>query len=78
MPEPETKEPKPLFTPEQLVTPPSCPPLVGGFGPETPEAKEAREAAGDPPPKPFKLPQYEKPAEGHHGIRPQGAVPARK
>lgn len=38
------------FPPEQLVTPPSCPPLVGGFGVETPEAAEAREAAGLPKP----------------------------
>ena len=33
------------FTPEQLATPPSCPPLVGGFGEETPEVAEAREAS---------------------------------
>jgi hypothetical protein len=41
---------QPLFTPEQLATPPSCPPLVGGFGTETPEQQQAREAAGLPPP----------------------------
>jgi hypothetical protein len=33
------------FTPEQLATPPSCPPLVGGMGPETPEVAKARETA---------------------------------
>ena len=32
------------FKPEELVTPPSCPPLVGGYGAETPEAKTARDA----------------------------------
>lgn len=47
------------FTPEQLATPPSCPPLVGGFGPETPEVREEREAAGGQAPDPLRVNKYE-------------------
>ena len=66
---PEPKEAEPIFTEEQLATPPSCPPLVGGFGTETPEYREAREAAGGPAPTPFKI---NKPGESGEG-KPRAA-----
>lgn len=52
---PDPKEPESMFTPEQLATPPSCPPLVGGYGTETPEAKKAREAEGRQEPPAFQF-----------------------
>lgn len=51
-PDPTIGGPAAQIPPDQLVTEPSCAPLVPG-DPETPEARELREARGDPPPRPL-------------------------